>query len=217
VPEPWRLVIGVVPDVDHGSPQDGYVNATVYVPYREQAERSAWLLVRTTLGLDAVAAPIRRETQRLDPDLPVGSPRTIRDLLAQDRWTYRMFGALFSGFALIATCLSAAALYTVVAHGVARRTPEFGIRVALGATRRDVVWMVVRQGLQPVAVGVVLGVAGALLVGRTLGGMLVGITSDDAPTLVVVTLTFMAICGIACVQPAVRAMRLNPLDALRTE
>ena len=85
---------------------------------------------------------VRREVQALDADLPIVELRTVADMLAEDRWMYRTFGSMFAGFAVIAMLLSAAALYAVVAHSVAQRTAEFGVRVALGASRHAIVWLV---------------------------------------------------------------------------
>jgi putative ABC transport system permease protein len=160
---------------------------------------------------------VRREVQDLDPDLPIVGPRTVADILAQDRWAYRIFGSMFAAFAAIAVLLSAAALYAVVAHSVAERAAEFGVRVALGADRRTIVWLVLRRGLRQLAAGVVLGLAGAFVLGDVLSGMLVGVSAADPITFVGITLTLTVVAAAACLRPALRAARVDPMIALRSE
>ena len=155
-PDVWRTIVGVAPDVSHGSPSDSYINAVVYLPYREAAPASASLLLRSGLAPASIMNAVRREVQALDADLPIVELRTVADILAEDRWVYRTFGSMFAAFAVIAILLSAAALYAVVAHSVAQRTAEFGVRVALGANRHAIVWLVLGRGLKQLAAGIVL-------------------------------------------------------------
>jgi putative ABC transport system permease protein len=216
-PDGWRTIVGVAPDVSHGSPQDGYLNAVVYLPFREEAPATASLLVRSNLAPGSIMSAVRREVQRLDPDLPIVGLRTVADILAQDRWAYRIFGSMFGMFAAIAVLLSAAALYAVVAHSVAQRTAEFGVRVALGADRRAIIWLVLRRGLQQLAAGVVFGLAGAFVLGDVLSGMLVGVSATDPITFVAITLTLTVVAMAACLRPALRAARIDPMIALRSE
>jgi predicted permease len=216
-PDAWRTIVGVAPDVSHGSPSDSYINAVVYVPYREAAPAAASLLLRSALPAASIMNAARREVQGLDADLPIVELRTVADILAEDRWAYRTFGTMFAAFAVIAILLSAAALYAVVAHSVAQRTAEFGVRVALGANRRAIVWLVLGRGLKQLAAGIVFGLAGAFVLGDVLSGMLVGVSPADPITFVAITLTLTAVSIAACLRPALRAARVDPMIALRAE
>jgi putative ABC transport system permease protein len=216
-PDVWRTIVGVAPDVSHGSPTDSYANAVVYLPYREAAPASASLLVRSGLAPASVMNAVRREAQALDADLPIAELRTVAELLADDRWAYRIFGTLFAAFSVIAVLLSATALYAVVAHSVAQRTAEFGIRVALGANPRAIMWHVLGRGLKQLAAGVVFGLAGAFVLGDILSGMLVGVSPADPVTFAAITLTLTAVTISACLRPALRAARVDPVIALRAE
>ena len=216
-PDRWRTVIGVVPDISHGSPMDGYVSAAVYLPYREIAPASASLLIRTARAPRAVMPDIRAEVQKLDADLPLLEPRTIDELLEQDRWPYRLYGLIFAACAVIALMLSAAAVYAVVAYAVERRQPELGVRAALGATTPRLIWLVLRSGAVQISAGIVIGLGGAVATGRALTSMLVGVTPDDPVTLLGVTLTLSAVAVVACLGPALRAARVDPATVLRAE
>ena len=124
---------------------------------------------------------------------------------------------MFAAFAVIAILLSAAALYAVVAHSVAQRTAEFGVRVALGANRHAIMWLVLGRGLKQLAAGIVFGLAGAFVLGDILSGMLVGVSPADPITFAAITLTLTAVSIAACLRPALRAARVDPMIALRAE
>jgi ABC-type antimicrobial peptide transport system permease subunit len=175
------------------------------------------LLVRSALPPASIMNAVRRAVQALDADLPIVGLRTVADLLAEDRWMYRTFGTMFAAFAVIALLLSAAALYAMVAHSVAQRTAEFGVRVALGANRRAIVWLVLGRGLKQLAAAIVFGLAGAFVVGDILSGMLVGVSPTDPITFAAITLTLTAVSIAACLRPALRAGRTDPMVALRAE
>jgi putative ABC transport system permease protein len=216
-PDVWRTVIGVAPDISHGSPVDQYINAAVYLPYREAAPAAASILVRSGLAPASIMNSVRREVQALDPDLPITELQTVADILAADRWIYRTFGALFVAFAVIAVLLSAAALYAVIAHSVAQRMPEFGVRIAIGASRQGIVWLVLVRGLRQLAAGIVVGLGAAFVLGDVLSGMLVGVSAVDPLTLSVITVLLTLISVAACLRPALAAGRVDPIVALRAE
>jgi len=216
-PDVWRTIVGVAPDISHGSASDQYINATVYLPYREAAPASASILVRSGLAPASIMNAVRREVQTLDPDLPITELRTVADILADDRGLYRTFGVLFAAFAVIAVVLSAAALYALTAHAVEQRTPEFGVRLALGADRRAIMWLVLGRGLKQLAAGIVFGLAGAFVLGDILSGMLVGVSAADPITFASITLILTTVSIAACLRPAFRAARVDPMTALRTE
>lgn len=216
-PDLWRTIVGVAPDVSHGSPSDSYVNAVVYVPYREAAPAAASLLLRSGVAPVSIMTAARREVQALDADLPIMELRTVADILAEDRWVYRTFGTMFGAFAVIAILLSAAALYAVVAHAVAQRTAEFGVRVALGADRPAILWLVLGRSVRQLAAGIVFGLAGAFVLGDVLSGLLVGVSPADPMTFAAITLTLTVVSIAACLRPALRASRVDPVIALRAE
>ena len=138
-------------------------------------------------------------------------------MLDQDRWPFRVFGVMFAVFAVIALVLSSVGLYAVMAYSVTQRTSEIGLRMALGAQARQVEWMILRLGLIQLAVGLSLGLAGAMLVGSVMDSMLVGITPGDPITLATITTLLTIVSLAACLVPARRATQVDPLTALRAE
>ena len=160
---------------------------------------------------------IRTEVKKADPELPLYNVRTLEEYVsgsvAQRRFTALLLG-IFAGVALL---LAAVGLYGVMSYGVAQRTHEIGVRLALGADSGDVLRLVVGQGLRLTLLGVVLGWLGALGVSRFLSGLLYGIAGNDPATFAEVAAVFVAVALAACYVPARRAMRVDPLVALRYE
>jgi putative ABC transport system permease protein len=215
---PWLTIIGVSPPVFQQSPnQDLSVQPTVYVPFRQEPPVAFTVLARTRLAGDAVVNGIRNELRQIDADLPLFNIRTMDEILAQRNWPYRIFGTLFGAFAVIALLISSVGIYASTAHGVGQRTQELGIRMALGAGRRDILWLVLRQGIWRIAIGLVIGVLAAFGVSRVLVSVLVNTTATDPTTFISICLLLTAVTLLACVVPARRATRLDPVDALRTE
>jgi ABC-type antimicrobial peptide transport system permease subunit len=169
------------------------------------------------LAGDAVVQGIRAELRQLDADLPLYNIRTMDDILAQRNWPYRIFGTLFGTFAVIALLISSVGIYAATAHGVGQRTQELGVRMALGAAGRDILWLVLRQGLARIVIGMVIGVVAAAGVSRVLVSVLVNTTATDPITFVSICVLLSAVTLLACFVPARRATRLDPVDALRTE
>ena len=129
----------------------------------------------------------------------------------------RVFGTLFTAFALIAIVLSAVGIYAVTSYGVGQRTQEIGIRMALGASDRDVMWLVLRQGVRRIGIGVAIGLLAAWGLARVLASVLVQVSPDDPLTFVSITVLLAVVTLAACLVPARRAMRLDPVNSLRTE
>ena len=163
-------------------------------------------------------ASIRSEVRNIDPDQPVFNLRTIDQMMQQQMWPYRVFGTLFLIFASIGLLLSAVGLYAVMAYSVTQRTQEIGVRMALGAQGKQVTWMVLRRGLIQLALGLAIGLGGGLFAGRALPSrILVQTTSTDPWTFTAITLILSIVAVTACLVPARRAMRVDPLVALRAE
>jgi len=210
-------IIGVVPPMRQRNFQDAQPDPVVYLPYRADPQRFMFLLLRTA-GDPAVAAPLVREQVRaIEPDLPLFGIMTLDHLLAQQRWTFRVFGGMFTIFAAIALVLSAVGLYAVTAYSVTQRTAEIGVRMALGAQARQVVWLILRRSLGQLAIALPIGVAGAVGVGRLLQSVIVKTEGRDLLTISAITLLMIAVSLAACLWPARRAMRLDPVSALRYE
>src|SRR5262245_14276947 len=215
---PWLTIVGVSPPVFQQSPQqDLSVQPTVYVPFRQEPLVGFTILARTNVSGDVVVNGIRNELRQLDADLPLFNIRTMDDILAQRNWPYRIFGTLFGTFAVIALLISAVGIYAVTAHGVGQRTQEIGVRMALGAGRRDLLWLVLKQGTLRILIGLVLGVLAAFGASRVFVSILVNTTPTDPATFISICLLLVAVTLLACFVPARRATRLHPTQALRVE
>jgi predicted permease len=211
----WRTIVGISAPIRHGSRQDAYRGSVVYLPYRQDAPANVSLLVRSRLPLDALGDTVRREVQAEDATVPVIGIQTLAQAIAADRWAHRIFGGLFAMLALASLVLSGVGLYAVMAYAVSRRRQEIGIRMAVGAGRGDVSWMIVRRALVQLAIGLPLGLAGALALGVVLESLLVEMSPADPVTLAAVVLVSTLVALAACVVPARRATRLDPVAALR--
>lgn len=214
-PDPEFQVIGVVGDVlaDIQEP----VQETIYTPLLDGHANEIYILAHSAGDPRSVIANIRRQIHALDRDLPVHDVRTI-DQIQVESTAQRQFSlVLLSLFAGLALLLAAIGLYGVVSYAVTQRTPEIGIRMALGAARREVSRMVLIEGMKPALAGIVLGLAGAALASRALRSMLFGIGANDALTFIAVPIVLMLVVGLACLIPAVRATRIDPTIALRAE
>jgi putative ABC transport system permease protein len=210
-------IVGVVPTVRQRNFQEPDPDPVVYLPYRADPQRFATLVVRAGGDPGRITSLVREEMRAIEPDLPLFSIQTMDQLLAQQRWPFRVFGTMFAIFAVIALVLSAVGLYAVTAYSVTQRTAEIGVRMALGAQSKQVMWLVLRRALVQLAIGVPLGIAGAFGVGRLLQILLVQTSSRDPLTIGSIALLMITVSVAACVWPARRATRLDPVTALRYE
>ena len=217
---PWVTVIGVARNV-RSSGFEGEAPPTMYFPYA-QAGRTAYytprtmtLLIRTSGDPLALAGTVRGLVRELGPTVPVTKIQSMEQVvgasIASRRFTTTMLGA----FAALALVLAGIGIYGVIAYGVSQRTSEIGLRMALGAERRSVLLLVLSDGLRMTAMGLVLGLAGALAVTRLLGSLLVGVTAMDPPTLAIVSAALVGVAGLASALPARRAMAVSPTEALK--
>ncbi len=214
---PWLTIIGVAPNVRQGNPQQTEPEAVIYQPFRQDPSRAVGLLVRTAIAPAGTMAGIRAAVHDVNPDQPLYNLRTYDDLLTEVSWMWKVFGALFAIFAAIALLLSAIGLYAVTAYSVAQRTQEIGVRLALGAEHGQVSWLILRRGLAQLAVGTVLGLVGSYFASGVLATLLVQMSPHDPVTFASITALLIVITVAACLLPARRAMRVDPVIALRAE
>ena len=210
-------IVGVVPTVRQRNFQEPDPDPVAYVPYRSDPQRFAVLIVRAQGDPAGITPLVREEMRALEPDIPLFSILTMDQMLAQLRFSFRVFGTMFAIFAVIALVLSAVGLYAVTAYSVSQRTAEIGVRMALGAQPEQVLWLVLRRSLIQLAIGLPIGVAGALGVGRLMKSLLVQTSGQDPLTLGSIALVMTVVSLAACFWPARRATRLDPVSALRYE
>jgi hypothetical protein len=186
--------------------------------YRPFDMGSQTLAIRTTLSDPlAIVPPVRAIVQEMDASLPVYLVQTLEHAVARGLWRQRMQSSVLGLFAAIALVLAIVGVYGVISYSVAQRTRELGVRVALGATRRDVLALVLGQGSRLAMIGVSVGIVGALAASRSLGGLLYGVDAPDPPTFIGVSLALLAIAALAAVVPARRAATVDPTIAMRAE
>jgi putative ABC transport system permease protein len=212
----WSTIVGVVSDVKSLHPQPEAV-PEVYVPYWQWPMQSPTLLVRTTGDPTTLAETLRRETKAIIPNLPPPVVRTMDDLLGDAVAQPRLHTSLLSFFACLALMLAALGLYGVLAYLVTQRTREIGVRMALGAQKRNVFALVIGQGMKLVLAGIILGMAAALALTRVLRSLLYGVEPSDLLTFIAVSLLLIVVALLACLFPAQRATRIDPMEALRYE
>jgi predicted permease len=210
-------IIGVVGDVKYRGLQRD--DEPVFYQLESQARRGEdmWLLVRTSRNADNLAATVRQEIRALDAGVPVDRIGTMAGALSQSIALSRFRSFLMAVFAFTALMLAAIGIYGVIAYSVARRTREIGVRMALGATPSGVLALIVRQGSRPVVAGIAVGLASAFALTRVLEGMLFGVTARDPLTFGAGVLALSVVAAVACLVPAWRASRIDPLMALRHE
>jgi putative ABC transport system permease protein len=212
----WIEIVGVVADVKF----EGLTEPTpmqVYLPLTQQSPRSITILLRTSGDPTTLTHAVETAVHDLDRDLPVYSVRTMDDLVNASIARQRMAVIIFVTFAGIALVLAAIGLYGVISHSVTERTHEIGVRMALGAERRHVLALVVRQGLTMAVVGTAIGMAGALALARTIQSLLYGVSATDPATFASVAAGLLTVALVACYVPAWRAARVDPTQALRAE
>ncbi|HUF25514.1 MAG TPA: ABC transporter permease [Gemmatimonadaceae bacterium] len=214
--QPWVTIVGVVPDRFAGNVENQDPEA-VYVPISQHAARFMSVAARTRGSAASLAAPVRDAVIGVDADIPIYFVRTHADAVRQNTWFYRVFGSLFMIFGVVALFLAGIGLYAVMAFSVGQRTREVGVRMALGARSLDVVGLVFRQGVVQIAVGMVLGLALAAGVSRLVQTVLFDVQPRDPAIFVGVVLVLASAGALACLLPARRATRIDPMVALRAE
>ena len=216
-PQPWRTIVGVVAAFQQGDDSEAFRSPVIYLPFRQGAPRTASLLVRSTLPTGSVMTAVRSTVQPIDPDQPVFTIQTIAAVFANERSIYRIFATLFGVLAAIGLLLSAIGVYGVIAYSVTQRTQEIGVRMAIGASRWDVSWMFLRRGLIQLGIALAIGLPGALAIGIVAQLRLVEVEPTDPITLLGVTAVLTIVSLVACLVPARKAARVDPITALRSE
>ncbi|HEV2686995.1 MAG TPA: FtsX-like permease family protein, partial [Bryobacteraceae bacterium] len=215
----WLTIVGVVEDVKNAG-LDRPVGTELYIPLRQGANfglRIAYAVLRTRGDPEKMMSAARGVIRDIDSSLPVASMRTMDEVLSSAQARPRFLTMLLTMFSSVALVLAAVGIYGVISYSVAQRTGEFGIRMAMGASPRDVLRMVLGQGLLLGCIGVAVGAAGALALTRLIRGLLFGISSFDPLTFVVMAVTLTLVTLAACWIPARRATRVDPMVALRYE
>ena len=214
---PDITIVGVVKDATYSNLRENQRRHFYLPTSQEERLENLTLHIKTAGDSQAVAEPLRNEVKVLDPHLPLYGVKTLADEINQSLVQERMVTWLTTALGLVATLLTALGLYGVLLFAVARRTREIGIRLALGAQRRDVMKLIVTQGLLVVAVGIVLGLVASYGLSKVIASLLFGVSPTSASTLIGVTIGLFVISLLACYLPARRATKVDPLVALRYE
>jgi putative ABC transport system permease protein len=213
---PWREIVGVVRDSKYGGLHEGDL-PVAYMPLAQNHETGVTLYARASVPPASLIPAIRREIQAIEPHLPVPDIRTMTQTIGTSLYAARMGAWLLGVFGGLALLLAVVGIYGVLSFSISRRTHEMGIRLALGAERRDVFLLVVRDGMLLVGIGIVLGLIGGLAGTRSLASLLYGVSTSDLPTFAATIAVLTAVALAACIIPARRAMRVSPIAALRYE
>lgn len=211
------IIVGVVTPIKFQSLEEDVRKETLYYPFAQNPVTSLTLVVKTDGDPALLTAALREAVRSADPEQPVFDIRTMQqrmDDVAQSRRAPMLLLSLFSGVALLLAVLG---VYGVLAFSVAQRTSEFGVRIALGATAGDIAALVLRQGARLVLIGIGTGLAGYLALSQIVGRLLYGIAPTDPATLALAPVVLALAAFAACLQPMRKAVRVNPLEALRSE
>ena len=214
--EPWVTIVGIVADVQVRGARGSNVVET-YIPYWLFPEAGTNVVLKTAGDPAALAEPLRRAVKEIDPAIAVASIETMDAIVAQSIGSSRFYALLVAVFAGLALVLAAVGIYGVMSYAVAQRTQELGVRLALGAAERQIFGLVIGETLKLAGVGLALGLAGSIALGRAIGGMLYGVPALDPVTFSATAALLVAVAFAASYVPARRAMRVDPMHALRVE
>jgi len=216
-PEAWVTVVGVAPNIVQNDYARQKIDPLVYLPYRQAPAGYMWVMARTSVPPGDLGTAFRREVQALDSDLPIFSLQTLAERLEENYRGSGRIAVLFLSFSAIALLLASIGLYAVIANAVSRRTQEIGIRMAIGATARDVLKLVFRQAMPPLGIGLIVGLATSFAVTRILNPLLVQVSPTDPIALGVAAAVLILAAMLGGLVPARRAIRTDPANAIRHE
>ncbi len=214
--EPWLTVVGVVDNVKY-NPYFKGVDGAVYVPYAQSADTNVTFLFRTKADPLSFVPAVRAKIRQVDPDQPIYEPKTLARLSFEQLLAISFVAALMGALGLIALVLASSGVYGVMAHSVTQRTREIGIRLALGAEPVEVLQWVAMRGVRLAGIGLVIGLAISFVVARLMGSLIFGVSASDPVIFVGIPVLLAIVAIAACYIPARRAMRLDPIVALRYE
>jgi putative ABC transport system permease protein len=210
----WNTIVGIVADVRTESLAQASIPQFYFSAYQRRP-RDLTIFLRGRIDRATIEAKLREQVQSIDPELPVFGVQTldnaVSESLAQRRFSVNMVGL----FALTALLLAAIGIYGVISYIVGERTHEFGIRLALGAERKNILRIVMQQGLRMAVVGAAIGIVGALIVSQFMATLFYGVAAADILTFGGVALLFISVALVACYLPARRATKVDPIVALR--
>ncbi len=217
---PWRTIVGIAGDVRQMG-ADVPVKAEMYLPY-EQVQDQPWyaprdLVIRTTVDPMGIVAAARKEIHQVDPAQPISNIRTMDEVLGEETASRRLGMTLLTIFAALALLLAALGIYGVLAYFVVQHTQEIGVRVALGAQRRNILALVLGKGMTLTLLGVAIGLGVALALTRLMASLLFGVSTTDPLTYAAIALLLTAVALVACYLPARRATKVDPMVALTYE
>ena len=213
---PWLEIVGVVSGARRVA-EASAEELTIYLPHQQSPNRTMSLVIRTSGDPDRLIANVREEVRSLDATQPVYNIQSLARFLSDRFAPHRLLVILFGAFAAIAVALAIVGIYGVMAYLVNQRRHEIGVRVALGARPSDVLTMILKYGFRLAFAGVAIGLAGAAALTRTMASLLVGVTPTDLPTLLTGAAAMLIVAGVASYVPSRRAMRVDPIDALREQ
>jgi putative ABC transport system permease protein len=216
----WETVVGMVGNVKY-SGLDADPSPTLYVPYTEQGwtgwSRNMSLVVRTNVDPSSVVSALRQELAQLDKDLPLAEVHTMNELVDQSVAQQRFRTWLLGAFSALALFLAAIGIYAVISHMAGERTREIGIRMALGASRTEILKLILSQASQLALIGITVGVGGALLITRIMRSLLFSVSATDPLSFAIMCLLLGLVALLAGYLPAIRATKVDPMVALRYE
>ena len=210
----WREIVGIVQDVKHWG-LDAPVNPEMYLPFEQNVQSAMSFVLEAAADPLSLIPSVQRHVRELDPNLPLSSVRTFDEVAARSVEQRRFTMTLLACFGILALLLAAAGIYGVMAHLVSLRTPEIGVRLTLGASPGGVMRRVLVEGATQAAIGLIIGLGASLVMMRGLSTILFGIEPTDPLTLISVGVSLMAVALLAVAVPALRAMRVDPITALR--
>jgi predicted permease len=214
---PFLTIVGVAPNIVQNEISPSQIDPLIYIPYRQKPTADMAILAHTLVPPGTLGNAFRREIQAVDSDLPVYNLWTLQERLERNYWFTRTFAVLFLIFAGIALLLASVGLYALTAHSVGQRTQEIGVRMALGAGPSSILRLVFVTGVRQLAIGLAIGVVAGLAVTRVLRAVLVQVSPFDPVTFIAASLLLILATMLGCWIPARRAMRVDPMVALRYE